>query len=163
PRRAGRRTGHRLGQGDRGRRRARSGGASDHALGRRADALPSHAGGRGDVAAGPAVGRRRRPVADGVAADAPAGGQRHERPGLRLLEARLPELMTRLAGALGAADPVPELAAARVAHLAAQAHVTRLGALGVEAEAVPEVVAAARERPELANTPEPPDADELHQ
>jgi len=83
--------------------------------------------------------------------------------GLRLLEPRLPELMTRLARALGAAEPAPELATARVAHLAAQAHVTRLGALGVEAEVLPEVVAAARERPELANTPEPPDADELHQ
>src|SRR5437763_10075349 len=51
--------------------------------------------------------------------------------GLALLAPRAPELMTEVAAALGAGDPRPEMAAARAAHLAAQAHVTRLSALGV--------------------------------
>src|SRR4051795_12287743 len=53
--------------------------------------------------------------------------------GLRLLEPRIPELLTRVAAALGAKDPTPELAAARAAHLAARAHVTRLSVLGATA------------------------------
>src|SRR3954447_22053070 len=51
--------------------------------------------------------------------------------GLRVLEPRVPELLTRVAEALGAQGPTPELAAARAAHLAAFAHVTRLSVLGV--------------------------------
>jgi alcohol dehydrogenase class IV len=81
--------------------------------------------------------------------------------GLRLLEPRLPEVLTRVAAALGAGDPRPELAAARAAHLAAQAHVVRLSSLGVTKDQIPEIVAQASERAELRNTPVAPDAEEL--
>jgi maleylacetate reductase len=81
--------------------------------------------------------------------------------GLRLLEPRLPDLLTRVAAALGAGDPSPELAAARAAHLAAQAHVVRLSSLGVTEDHVPEIVEQASARAELQNTPDPPDRGEL--
>jgi maleylacetate reductase len=81
--------------------------------------------------------------------------------GLRLLEPRVPDLLTRVAAALGAQDPTPELAAARAAHLGAQAHVVRLSALGVEEEQLDEIVAQASGRAELQNTPDPPGPDEL--
>jgi maleylacetate reductase len=81
--------------------------------------------------------------------------------GLRLLEPRLPELLTRIAAALGADDPAPELAAARVAHLAAQSHVVRLSALGVSEVDIPEIVVQAAERAELQNTPDAPGPGEL--
>jgi maleylacetate reductase len=81
--------------------------------------------------------------------------------GLRLLEPRVPELLTKIAGALGADDPVPELAAARAAHLAAQAHVVRLSTLGVKEPDIPEIVTQASARVELQNTPDPPGPEEL--
>jgi alcohol dehydrogenase class IV len=81
--------------------------------------------------------------------------------GLRLLEPRVPELLTRVAAALGAEDPTPELAAARVAHLGAQAQVVRLSSLGVTDDQVPEIVAQAAARAELQNTPDAPGPDEL--
>jgi alcohol dehydrogenase class IV len=81
--------------------------------------------------------------------------------GLRLLEPRVPDLLTRIAAALGAADPSPELAAARAAHLAAQAHVLRLSVLGVEEQQLDEIAALASDRVELQNTPDPPQPDEL--
>jgi alcohol dehydrogenase class IV len=81
--------------------------------------------------------------------------------GLRLLEPRVPALLERVAAALGAADPSPELAAARAAHLAAQAHVVRLSALGVGEEQLAEIAGQASERAELQNTPDPPGRDEL--
>lgn len=81
--------------------------------------------------------------------------------GLRLLEPRMPELLTRIAAALGAHDPTPELAAARAAHLGAQAHVVRLSALGVKQDDIPEIVAQASARAELKNVPDPPGPDEL--
>src|SRR4051812_21441464 len=83
--------------------------------------------------------------------------------GLRLLEPRLPELLTRIATALGAEDPTPELAAARAAHLGAQAHVVRLSTLGVSEDQVAEIVAEASARVELQNTPDAPDSDELEE
>ena len=83
--------------------------------------------------------------------------------GLRLLEPRLPELLTRVARAMGAEDAVPELAAARAAHLAAQAHVVRLSALGVGEEHLPEIAEQASQRPELRNTPDAPGRDELEE
>ena len=83
--------------------------------------------------------------------------------GLRLLEPRLPELLTRIAAALGAADPTPELAAARAAHLGAQAHAVRLSTLGVSEDQVAEIVAEASARVELQNTPDAPDSDELEE
>jgi alcohol dehydrogenase class IV len=83
--------------------------------------------------------------------------------GLRLLEPRVPDLLARVAEALGAGEPTPELAAARAAHLGAQAHVTRLAALGVEEHHIAEIADQASQRAELANTPDPPDRDELEQ
>ena len=83
--------------------------------------------------------------------------------GVRLMEPRLPELMTQVAAALGAQDPRPELASARIAHLGAQAHVVRLSVLGVTAEQIPEIAEQAIQRVELQNTPDAPDADELGQ
>ena len=81
--------------------------------------------------------------------------------GLRLLEPRLPDLLTRIAAALGAEEPTPELAAARAAHLGAQAHVVRLSSLGVTEDQVPEIVEQAAVRAELQNTPDAPEAAEL--
>jgi alcohol dehydrogenase class IV len=81
--------------------------------------------------------------------------------GLRLLEARLPDTLTQIAAALGADDPTPELAAARAAHLGAQAHVVRLSSLGVTEEQVPEIAEQASARVELQNTPDPPGREEL--
>jgi len=81
--------------------------------------------------------------------------------GLRLLEARLPDVLTRIAAALGANDATPELAAARAAHLAAQAHVVRLSVLGVTEDHVAEIADQAAQRAELQNTPDAPDRDEL--
>jgi alcohol dehydrogenase class IV len=83
--------------------------------------------------------------------------------GLRLLEPRVPGLLTRVAAALGADDPAPELAAARAAHLGAQAHVVRLSALGVREVDIPEIAAQASARAELQNTPDPPSAEELEE
>jgi len=83
--------------------------------------------------------------------------------GLRLLEPRLPDLLTRIAAALGANDPTPELAAARAAHLAAQAHVLRLSTLGVTDEHIPAIVEQASARAELQNTPDAPGPDELEE
>jgi alcohol dehydrogenase class IV len=81
--------------------------------------------------------------------------------GLRLLETRMPELLTRVAAALGAGDPMPDLAAVRAAQLAAQAHVLRLSALGATGDHIAEIVESASARSELQNTPDPPSADEL--
>jgi maleylacetate reductase len=81
--------------------------------------------------------------------------------GLQLLEPRVPEILTRVAAAMGAKDPTPELAAARAAHLGAQAHVVRLSTLGVIEEQVSEIAAQAAARAELQNTPDAPDVEEL--
>jgi alcohol dehydrogenase class IV len=81
--------------------------------------------------------------------------------GLRLMEPRKPELLTRLAGVLGAPDPTPELAAARAADLARQADVVGLSALGAAEEHIPEIVEQASARAELQNTPDPPSPAEL--
>ena len=82
---------------------------------------------------------------------------------MRLMVPRVPELLRRVAAALGAGDPSPELAAARMAHLSARCGVTRLGVLGVQPEQVDEIAAGAAARAELANTPDPPDEDELRE
>jgi alcohol dehydrogenase class IV len=81
--------------------------------------------------------------------------------GLRLLEPRVPDVLARIAAALGAKDPVPARAAALAAHLGSQAHVTRLAVLGVEERHVGEIADQASARAELANTPDPPGRDEL--
>ena len=81
--------------------------------------------------------------------------------GLRLMEARRPELMTDVAAALGADDPRPELAAARAAHLGAMSHSVRLSALDVGEDQLDEIADAASKRAELQNTPDAPARGEL--
>jgi alcohol dehydrogenase class IV len=81
--------------------------------------------------------------------------------GLHLLERRVPELMGRLALALGNAEPDPAAASSRAAALAARAEVAGLSALGAGESHVEPIVAAVLKRAELANTPDPPGADEL--
>ncbi len=80
---------------------------------------------------------------------------------LRLMEPRVPEVIGRVAEALGAERSDASLAAKRAAALAARAGPTRLSELGVGPEHVDAVVAQVVERPELANTPEAPAAHEL--
>jgi maleylacetate reductase len=81
--------------------------------------------------------------------------------GLRLLETRVPELLTRVAAALGAGDPAPELAAELATGLAAHAGVAGLSAVGATGDHIAEIVQAASARAELQNTPDPPSAEEL--
>jgi maleylacetate reductase len=77
---------------------------------------------------------------------------------LRLMERRAPDVLARLATALGAE---PGGAAERAAAIAARAEVTRLQQLGVTEADIEPVVSAALERAELQNTPDPPGASEL--
>jgi alcohol dehydrogenase class IV len=70
---------------------------------------------------------------------------------VRLMRERAPEVMERVAEAIG---PDPE-------RLAARAEVSGLRALGFDPQRVDDVVDAVLPRPELANTPNAPDADEL--
>jgi maleylacetate reductase len=81
--------------------------------------------------------------------------------GLRVMQRRTPELLTRLAGALGAAEPTAEMAAARTADLAARAQVVGLSALGAAPGHIPEIVEQASARAELHNTPDAPSPEEL--
>jgi maleylacetate reductase len=83
--------------------------------------------------------------------------------GLRLLEPRIPDVLVRVAAALGAGDPTPELAAGRAAHLSAQAHVLRLSTLGVTEEHIPRIAEQASARAELQNTPDAPGPGELQE
>ena len=69
---------------------------------------------------------------------------------------RAPDLIGRLAVALGADEPRPELAPQQAAAITARTGATRLGELGVRAEQLGEVVDAILARPDLANTPGPP-------
>ena len=73
------------------------------------------------------------------------------------------EEIGRLAHALGGAGAGPESAAARVAELSARAGVTRLGDLGVHAEAVESVVEAVMRRPEPATTPGAPGPSDVRE
>jgi alcohol dehydrogenase class IV len=79
---------------------------------------------------------------------------------VRAMVRRSPEPVAKLAAALGA-DPQAEAAPERVAELAARSGVTRLSEIGVDAGALERVVDEALARPDLANTPDPPDATEL--
>ena len=74
---------------------------------------------------------------------------------------RAPATIGAFAAALGDPDGDPTAAGARVAKLAARSGHTRLSTLGVEEAHLVEVVAVAEEHPLLANTPEPPNAEEL--
>ena len=79
---------------------------------------------------------------------------------LRAMVPRAPEQLAQLAEALGA-ERRAEAAPDRVAELAALSGATALSDLGVRADQVDAIVEAVLERPELANTPDPPDASEL--
>jgi maleylacetate reductase len=79
---------------------------------------------------------------------------------LRAMVPRAPERLVLLAEALGAerrAEGAPE----RVAELAALSGTSTLSELGVRPDQVDAIVEAILERPDLANTPDPPDAAEL--
>lgn len=80
---------------------------------------------------------------------------------LRLMEARAPDQLGRLALALGAERERPGLAASRAAELAAYSGVSRLSELGVEEAVLGRVAATASGRPQLDRTPDPPGEGEL--
>lgn len=79
----------------------------------------------------------------------------------RFMAGRAPAAMGSFAAALGDPESDPAAAAGRVAKLAARSGRTRLSALGVAESQLPEIGAAAAAHPLLANTPDPPDEQEL--
>ena len=79
-----------------------------------------------------------------------------------MLERATPAV-TKLGEALGLGSRNPAAVPARVAELAALAGPRRLSELGMEEGQIDAVVQAALERPDLANTPNPPGADELRE
>ena len=80
-----------------------------------------------------------------------------------LMATRAPAELGALAAALG--DPIgaPEAAAGHIARLAGRCGHMRLSTLGVEKDHLGPVVEAALGHSALANTPNPPDAGELHE
>jgi alcohol dehydrogenase class IV len=78
-----------------------------------------------------------------------------------LMSSRVPAELGEFARALGDPGGNPEAAAGRAAKLAARSGHTRLATLGVEEEHLPPVVDAVMRHPALANTPDPPDEEEL--
>jgi maleylacetate reductase len=78
-----------------------------------------------------------------------------------LMAPRVPGVMGEFARALGDPDGDPSAAGGRAAKLSARSGHTRLATLGVEEEDLPRVAAAVMEHPALANTPEPPEEEEL--
>jgi alcohol dehydrogenase class IV len=79
----------------------------------------------------------------------------------RLMAPRAPGPMSEFARALGDTADDPEAAAGGVARIAARCGHTRLSTLGVGEEHLPGIAAAVAEHPLLANTPDPPDEEEL--
>jgi maleylacetate reductase len=79
----------------------------------------------------------------------------------RLMADRAPGPLGELAGALGDGSGDPEAASAGLARIAARCGHMRLRTLGVSADQLPAVAAAAVGHPALANTPDPPTEDEL--
>jgi alcohol dehydrogenase class IV len=77
-----------------------------------------------------------------------------------MMETRASHAMGLVSAALGNKDARPS---DPIAALSAQAGVTRLSELGVERSALGDVVDATVQHPALANTPDPPGADELHE
>ncbi|MDQ3934645.1 MAG: iron-containing alcohol dehydrogenase, partial [Actinomycetota bacterium] len=77
-----------------------------------------------------------------------------------MLERATPAI-TKLGEALGLGARNPAAVPARVAELAAYAGPRRLSELGMDEGDVDRVVEEALNRPDLSNTPDPPDADEL--
>ena len=78
-----------------------------------------------------------------------------------MLERATPAI-TKLGEALGLGARNPAAVPARVSELAAIAGPRRLSELGVGEDQLDAVVEEALKRPDLGNTPNPPDADELH-
>ena len=79
-----------------------------------------------------------------------------------LMERRVPDLIGRFADRVGAGDRNPALAAERVAALVTRSGCpTTLSALGLDLGALDAVVTEAAARPQLANTPNPPEEHEL--
>jgi maleylacetate reductase len=78
-----------------------------------------------------------------------------------MMAGRAPAAMGALARALGHPEEDPEAAGGRVAKLAARSGHTHLSSLGVEAEQLERVAAAAARHPGVAQTPDPPDEAEL--
>ena len=78
-----------------------------------------------------------------------------------MMAARVPGVMGEFASALGDPEGDPEAAAGRAARLSARSGHTRLSTLGVEDGHLPPVAAAVMQHPALANTPDPPDEEEL--
>lgn len=78
-----------------------------------------------------------------------------------LMVRRADEPLSRLAEALGDPSGDPDSAPGLVRELAARAGVDGLGSLGVERAQIGAIVGAAVQRPELGNTPDPPDREEL--
>jgi alcohol dehydrogenase class IV len=76
----------------------------------------------------------------------------------RMMERNAPEPMAAFGDAVGAGEGG---AADRVAQVAARSGVTRLTDLGVAASALPSVVEAVGQRPDLANSPGPPTLDDV--
>ena len=79
---------------------------------------------------------------------------------LAAMTSRAPRVLAALAEALGA-EPDPAAAPPRVAELAARSGVTRLSEIGVDPGSLDQVVQEILNRPDLANTPDPPGEDEL--
>ena len=77
-----------------------------------------------------------------------------------MLERATPAI-TKLGEALGLGSRNPAAVPARVAELAALAGPRRLSELGMEEDQIDAVVSEALQRPDLRNTPNPPDAAEL--
>jgi maleylacetate reductase len=78
-----------------------------------------------------------------------------------MMAGRAPGVMGELARALGDPEADPDAAAGRAAKLSARSGHTRLVTLGVEEQHLPPVAAGVTMHPALANTPDPPDEDEL--
>jgi alcohol dehydrogenase class IV len=79
----------------------------------------------------------------------------------RLMAGRAAAAMNALAAALGDPEADPAAAAGRAATLAARSGHTRLSSLGVDGDQLPDIAAAAAAHPRMANTPDPPNQDEL--
>jgi alcohol dehydrogenase class IV len=79
-----------------------------------------------------------------------------------MLERATPAI-TKLGEALGLGGRNPAAVPARVAELSALSGYRRLGDLGMDESQIDAVVEAALQRPDLSNTPNPPDADELRE
>jgi maleylacetate reductase len=79
----------------------------------------------------------------------------------RLMAARAPGAMGELAAALGDGTGDPEAAAGALARVAARCGHTRLATIAVAEDVLPEAASLTSRHPAVANTPDPPDEEEL--